>query len=509
MNPTTEQSKINYLLKEGKDIKVAALAGTGKSTTLRYLAKANPNKTFLSMCFNAANAEESNNHPEKPGNIFYSTVHSLAYGVIMSDKSMKAKLGRWLDFDDIPDEQLFKLVSYLTKDNSPAFKKRTLCSKMIQQLIIKFCQSDYYSKDFPKLIREYFTPKVIEDNFLEPDESFYTTMEEIVKAYWDRLIDPGYPDKITHDVYLKIFQLRDYKIQSFWSQKFKRYLTPEILCLDEFQDANPVIEAIVRNQDHLQRIIVGDDNQQLYAWRGAGNALSNFEDFEVCSLTETFRSCQDIVDKANIVLQYGSDLQMQTKVEKKEVVKKAYLSRTNAESLKKALEFIEAGKSIYIGLDFEDIFSKLWHISALTFGQQPKYPDKDMLKIMDKAALQKAIAINDEIAIYTKLLPLLIQLYGNLTHAKEVLKGTVDTSAEWTLSTIHKSKGLEWDYVEIAKDFFREYDSETDTIELDDMAICKRLESEEDVRCLLYVAVTRAKYDVKVPSYLEFLFEKI
>ena len=42
--------------------------------------------------------------------------------------------------------------------------------------------------------------------------------------------------------------------------------------MDEGQDMNPTILDIFNNQD-INKIIVGDPNQQIYAFRGAVNAL--------------------------------------------------------------------------------------------------------------------------------------------------------------------------------------------------------------------------------------------
>ena len=60
----------------------------------------------------------------------------------------------------------------------------------------------------------------------------------------------------THDVYLKLYQLSKPSIQGY-----------DYIMLDEAQDANPSILDILSHQQ-IQRIYVGDKNQQIYEFRG-------------------------------------------------------------------------------------------------------------------------------------------------------------------------------------------------------------------------------------------------
>jgi len=119
---------------------------------------------------------------------------------------------------------------------------------------------------------------------------------------WDKLISNTNKIDITPDIYLKLFQLNECLISRVYDDTSKSFVEVDILCLDEAQDTNPVTEAIFRNQVHLQKVVVGDGNQQLYAWRGAGATMRNFPDFERGYLTESFRFNGKIADMANKVL---------------------------------------------------------------------------------------------------------------------------------------------------------------------------------------------------------------
>jgi DNA helicase-2/ATP-dependent DNA helicase PcrA len=75
--------------------------------------------------------------------------------------------------------------------------------------------------------------------------------------------------------------------------------------VDEYQDVNPVQEAVVANLHDLGATVcvVGDDDQSLYQWRGSdvGNILSfneRYEDVTQVQLEENFRSSEGVVSVA-------------------------------------------------------------------------------------------------------------------------------------------------------------------------------------------------------------------
>src|SRR5215216_5677207 len=103
--------------------------------------------------------------------------------------------------------------------------------------------------------------------------------------------DPAGRLRFTHDCYLKLWQLSD------------PHLPADYVLLDEAQDANPVVAAIVDRQAHAQRILVGDRCQAIYGWRGAIDAMSRFHaDHRLC-LSQSFRFGPAIASEANKWLQ--------------------------------------------------------------------------------------------------------------------------------------------------------------------------------------------------------------
>ena len=81
------------------------------------------------------------------------------------------------------------------------------------------------------------------------------------------------------------------------------------LLVDEYQDTNAIQYALVKNlaQDGRRLTVVGDDDQSIYAWRGAQpeNLVQlgkDFPDLKVIKLEQNYRSCGRILKAANAVI---------------------------------------------------------------------------------------------------------------------------------------------------------------------------------------------------------------
>lgn len=88
---------------------------------------------------------------------------------------------------------------------------------------------------------------------------------------------------------------------------------------DEYQDTNLAQSKIINlladnpvNEDRPNVMVVGDDDQAIYGFQGAqGNALSDFKNrwklAKIITLTDNYRSSQDILDTARSVILKGTD----------------------------------------------------------------------------------------------------------------------------------------------------------------------------------------------------------
>src|SRR3546814_13969512 len=79
----------------------------------------------------------------------------------------------------------------------------------------------------------------------------------------------------------------------------------DLLIVDEAQDLNPVLIGIVEKSG-LPAVIVGDNWQSIYGFRGAEDAMSYF-DGDVYSLSQSFRFGPKIAQVANQILRQSLD----------------------------------------------------------------------------------------------------------------------------------------------------------------------------------------------------------
>ncbi|MFX4226467.1 MAG: 3'-5' exonuclease [Porticoccaceae bacterium] len=96
---------------------------------------------------------------------------------------------------------------------------------------------------------------------------------------------------ITHDMYLKLFQLRGEDLHDQY----------DCILADEGQDFSPVMLEIIK-QSQCKRVVVGDRHQQIYSFRGSINALEEFPGSADAILSQSFRYGEQVAEFANIVL---------------------------------------------------------------------------------------------------------------------------------------------------------------------------------------------------------------
>jgi superfamily I DNA/RNA helicase len=278
-----------------------------------------------------------------------------------------------------------------------------------------------------------------------------------------------------HEHYLKMWQLDNPKINT------------DFILFDEAQDANPVIAAIVANQDHAQLVYVGDSQQEIYAWTGAINALATVKVANRTFLTQSFRFGQAIADRANDVLDLlEADLRLSGNpaiASKLEVLDKprAILTRTNAAGVSRLLAYQAAEVKAHLIGGAQDTVGFARAAQELQLTGKTYHPE---LVCFDSWASVQEYVKMDEGGEDLRLLVKLIDNFGAEKIIFALEHQPAEAFAEVVISTAHKSKGREWRTVQLAEDFPQQADSE-----------------KADLR-LLYVAITRAK-DVLDTSVLD------
>ena len=270
IKPTSQQQAIIDAVASGEDVVVEALAGTGKSTTLRLIAEAFPEKRFRYVVFNKSQEIEAKR--KMPKNVETRTGNSLAWEYVDSvykkleldlPKRFNGDPARYLATDTQIAEE-FKIKEYLVEKQVIA-KKQTFTVKEtlsparavshLKKAINKFCNS---------------TDQELSAAHFDPQYSYPANAVSDARAIMADITDPYGKTKITHNHIVKLWakSFRDLSI-SLKDRNTKFH----ILMIDEAQDTNPVFGGVYAQQTHMQRIYVGDQNQAIYGFRGAEDEL--------------------------------------------------------------------------------------------------------------------------------------------------------------------------------------------------------------------------------------------
>ncbi|HEY4182094.1 MAG TPA: UvrD-helicase domain-containing protein [Kofleriaceae bacterium] len=137
--------------------------------------------------------------------------------------------------------------------------------------------------------------------------NFDDVVDQIYPLYEARLAQENAVD--FNDLLLKVLRLFEIEeARAHLALRFRHVL------VDEFQDTNKVQYSLVRRFSEATRnlTVVGDDDQSIYAWRGAEprNLLDfdrDFPDAKVVKLEQNYRSTQTILDAANGIIRKNHD----------------------------------------------------------------------------------------------------------------------------------------------------------------------------------------------------------
>lgn len=461
MRPTDEQQAV--IDSKSHFLRVVAFAGSGKSTSLKGYARARPAQKMLGIAFSKAiqlQAEQS-----FPQNVRFVTSHGLAFpqfGSVYANankltKSLRVnQVAQILPLDGFPDD--FK------------FYVSDICLKTLQR---------FFATAHQDIDEQLVHGLLIPNTGVEASE-----IVALTKVLWSRMRDPKDQQVgMLHDGYLKLYQLSNPK------------LPYEVILFDEAQDANPVTAALVESQQ-CSKVVVGDGHQAIFGFRLATNAMDKFQADETLYLTKSFRFGQEIADVANFLL---STYKGETKeiigssergrigvISPREPV--AVVARGNATLFGEAISAMKAGKKVHFvggvgGYRLDDMMDayNLWAGNhgniANPYLRSFKSFDamEDFARAVQDRELSSLIGV---VQRHSSTIPTLIS---------RVRQSTVDDplSAHVHLATGHKSKGLEWNNVRLADDYFDmadKYGRPKGRGEVD----------EEEVN-IAYVAATRAK----------------
>lgn len=472
--PTKEQQQSIELAVNNYLLKIDAGAGSGKTSSLTFIADVLPQES-LYLSYNKSMAEEASQ--KFPAHVVCKTVHALAYQYVGSSYQHKLKrpVGRYVNVAGTGSEiaKYYRIPDF-------AVTQETFVSKNYIGLIIKDTVNKYEQSADDSLEMKHIPVNHIKDIEKRYPEVMISKLKSfifrIAKMLWDERKDLFSEVLCTHDTYLKLFQLRKEKLTEY-----------KVIYLDEAQDANDVTLDIFLNQDHAKRILVGDERQQIYAWRGAVNALKKIS-CPSTALTKSFRFGQVIADIANVVLKNSISLSGNETIESKVDLidnglinyDKPYtiLFRKNLTLIHKAIDLISNGEDVNVNMDLRDFSNMLKSASELYLGNLSKVKHESIIPFSSWSELEEESRHDGSLSKLCKIV-----VGGECDKVISILHSFHNSpSAKIVLTTAHKAKGLEYDQVILADDFPSNYNNKGKFVGL--------TEEEEN---LLYVACTRAK----------------
>jgi F-box protein, helicase, 18 len=437
---------------------INAYAGTGKTTTLFFFAKARPDLRILYLAFNKAMAIEAQEKFQALPNVTTSTVHSLAFKYY--GWKFKSRLGqpRALSYTDCLPEN--------TDD---------------QWLVSNICLSwfnDYLSSSYTS-IEEYVVNRHPKDDSvaIDPDQ-----MIQILESIWVKMIQDDNAC-CPHNLYLKMLQLSPLEFGF------------DCILVDEAQDITDCMIEIVLNQCS-RKVLIGDTYQQIYGWNGAINSLKKLEGRgQVKYLTQSFR-CPE-----NVARQADKYLQLQAAPERFKGTsrmlpgrrnEKVYISRTNAGLFDFAanhnskLYFVGGINSYRLDIIAEIKKLKMGHVADVKDPFLKKFKSYDLFCDYARKSNDHEIGVRIRIADKYPNVDLILSDIESRTVFKP-------QDADFILSTAHKVKGQEFDAVFLANDFF---DVRSAVRKNHKKVSCEELN-------LIYVAMTRCKHTLYANCQIE------
>lgn len=468
--PTAEQAAALEAFTSGDHLVIQAGAGTGKTSTLAFLAEQSPTRRGRYLAFNRAIAQDA--ATRFPSTVQCKTAHSLAYAALGHRYRERLNSPRRPGWKTGADLGLNTPVRILDRDLLPATLSNT-----VLRTVTRYCQSadtELAHHHVPHL-------RGIET------EAAHAELADLLLPYaakaWQDLQDPAAGTvRFEHDHYLKMWALTEPVLEA------------DFLLLDEAQDTNPVLEHIVlAQQERTQVVMVGDSAQAIYGWRGARDVMTGFTGHHL-TLTRSFRFGAALAAEANRWLTLAdAPIRLSGSADVPTVIGPhphrtgAVLCRTNIGAVTEILDHQQAGTPTALAGGGEALRVLAQAARDLIQGRRTHHPELVLFttwyELRDYAELDPAGAD--------------LQPFVNLVdgHGPDAILAAVDrlvpeSRAQITVSTAHKAKGREWPHVRIAADFTPPAD--TDELDAEGRPVPGPIDPDE--ARLAYVAVTRARH---------------
>ena len=302
---------------------VIASAGTGKTTVLKYrtarlleMGTLPENLLLLTFTNKAANEMKERIHlllgeeDEDADKITACTYHSFCALILRKYASFIGLKNNYTIIDSsdsieaikIVIEEYFKQEKDLpkTKDLGTIFSNHRNMEKSIEEIIQTFFPNFITKTSIIKKIYEKYSEYKLDKNILDYDD-LLVQMNGLLE------INPNICKQLS-DTY-------------------------KYIMVDEYQDSNKLqfkMLKLLRQFDNKNLMVVGDEGQCLYSWRGAEvdhiiNFPKEFKDCKIIKLEQNYRSSEEILEVANSTIKcfntkFDRELKAQFKQEEKPAI---------------------------------------------------------------------------------------------------------------------------------------------------------------------------------------------
>lgn len=474
-----------------KNIFISASAGSGKTTTSVHLAKITPTyKKILFLAFNRSIVDEL--EVRVPKHVEVRTIHGKACSVLKSSKIVKWKISENKNFG-----MLIKVMDPRKFDNKHKLMNTCCfdCCKLYD--LVRLNLIDINDDEAIIEVGERWGLLVGENELL-----YTRKLYQLNEKAAEKLNDSN--GKID---FLDMLWLAYTKVDP---NDFPKY---DVVFCDESQDISPLQrELILRMIKRNGRLItVGDFSQAIYSFQGASTDSFRFfmerENTEVLKLPISYRCAKNIVLEAR---PYTDHIEWRdgapdgiVRMGKMREIKSGdmVICRNNKPLIELFIYLLKNGiKSRILGRNFGSnlisMMEKYGSVYELELTLDGIFEDLKGKGVRNPRKNNKYVAFDEKLEI----IKILVNHFGGYQMAINQLNNIFTderSDDEVTLSTIHKSKGLENERVFILG-FHELMPSEFAVTDLE-------LEAE---KCLQFVAITRAKDELIYIPYMKGLIDE-
>ncbi len=474
-------------------LKINAVAGSGKTTTLLEYAARRRDRRILYLAYNKSVADEVRTKVAERSlhHVKVYTIHGLAYHQTRGDRfELEHELSEW------------RLLERYLPASDRRSRQGMLLGWVLKDLINYYLNSGHKGLD-SELLQLYQTDAASQPRVAELLARRGSELVAVVRAVLSDMRSGKIP--AVHDFYLKLFQFANAP------------LPYDIILIDEAQDTSGVMLSVVERQPAV-KVFVGDTFQQIYGFRYAVNSLDRVSAADY-RLSRTFRFGDGLakhlsakVNSAYALLGENKSIQMagtaeptwfgsKVPAERKPL---ALIGRSNLGLFEACLARLLHGNQRfhfqggYAGYSF--LNSRVVGALYLSQGKHPKVRDPLLQRFSSFTALKDFVqqTQNQQLATVVAL----VQRHGaKLFEFDRLIRSRLvdKPDADVIFTTTHKAKGQEYEHVEMLDDdFLTRADMKKAARQQDDEGPSMKLHEEVNV---YYVAATRARRSIRLADF--------